>query len=420
MKFAKGTRRVVVTGMGIVSCLGLNRHEVEESLRASRSGVRFLSERKEMGFRSALSGAIRGFDPKSVLNKKMRKTLPEFGLWAWSALSQAMDQAGINQDDLKGDDRTGLIFGNDSSAVTAVEQVDMLRANKETRGIGSGHIFRLLNSSVTLNFGTILGTKGVSWTISSACASGAMAIGQGAELISSGRQDRILCGGVQEISWQSMCSFDAIGAFSVREEEPEKASRPFDQERDGLVPGGGAAALVLESYEAAKARGASIIGEVLGYSHTSDGYHISLPSGEGIKRAMQEALATSGLDPGDIDLLMAHATSTPLGDVAEARGIREVFSIGEGGGEGPLVCAIKSLTGHEFWMAGASQVVYGLIMARGGFVTGHPNLQNPDPEAECLSIPTETAPFEIRRFMCNAAGFGGTNACLIIGCPDED
>jgi len=183
--------------MGIISCLGLNRDEVQTFLREGRSGVRFLPERKALGFQSALSGVIEGFDPKSVLDRKQRKTLPEYGLWAWSAVSQALEQAGIHPDSLTGDEKTGVVFGNDSSAVTAVEQVDILRSAGETRAIGSGHIFRLLASTVTLNLNTILGIRGVSWTVSGACASGVMAVGQGAETIAFGRQDRIICGGVQ-------------------------------------------------------------------------------------------------------------------------------------------------------------------------------------------------------------------------------
>ena len=406
-------RRIAITGIGIVSCLGLNREEVQTSLREGRSGVHFLPERKALGFQSALSGVIEGFDPKSVLNRKHRKTLPEYGLWAWSAVSQALEQAGIPPDSLTGDEKTGVIFGNDSSAVTAVEQVDMLRSAGETRAIGSGHIFRLLTSTLTLNLDTILGIRGVSWTVSGACASGAMAIGQGAELIASGRQDRVICGGAQEISWQSMCSFDALGAFSRRENDPETASRPFDRDRDGLVPSGGAAALVLEASESAKARGAQILGEVIGYANTSDGHHIAVPSGEGLERAMRYALQDASVSIHDIDLVLSHATSTPLGDRAEAVALRNVFDL-DGTKKGPIVSAVKGLAGHEFWMAGASQVVYGLLMAQGGFVAGNPNLEVPDPAAEVLYLPKKTVNFRPHLMLCNAFGFGGTNACLVI------
>ena len=243
-----GPNRIAITGMGIISCLGLNRSEVRQSLAEGRCGIEFLPERKELGFQSGLSGVVHGFNDSKVLDRKKRKTMPEFGLWAWAAIEQALDQADISPASLHGDPETGMIFGNDSSAVTAVEQVDVLRKAGETRTIGSGHIFRLLNSTITLNVSTILGLHGQVWTVSGACASGAMAIGQGAELIAAGRQKRMICGGAQEISWQSMCSFDTLAAFSRREDDPAAASRPFDRDRDGLVPSGGAAAIILESY----------------------------------------------------------------------------------------------------------------------------------------------------------------------------
>ena len=408
-----GSNRVVITGMGIISCLGLNKTEVRQALTEGCCGIEFLPERKDLGFQSGLSGVIHGFNEAKILDRKRRKTLPEFGLWAWAAVEQALDQAGISQTTLKGDPDSGMIFGNDSSAVTAVEQVEILRQTGETRSIGSGHIFRLLNSTVTLNISTILGLHGQVWTVSGACASGAMAIGQGAELIATGRQKRMICGGAQEISWQSMCSFDTLAAFSRREDKPAAASRPFDRNRDGLVPSGGAAAVILESYDEAKARGAIILGEVLGYGNTSDGHHIVVPSGEGLERAMRQAITDAGLKPTDIDLVMAHATSTPAGDEAEGKALANVFSSREDK-SGPLVTASKALTGHEFWMAGASQVVYGMLMAGGGFVTGNLNLQTPDGSAKNLRLPSKNVLIDSHFLLCNAAGFGGTNACLVI------
>lgn len=408
-----GGKRVAITGMGIISCLGLNKTEVKEALTEGRSGIEFLPERKKLGFQSGLSGVIRNFDDKRILDRKKRKTLPEFGLWAWAAITQALDQAGIEPQSLYGDVETGMIFGNDSSAVTAVEQVEILRKTGETRSIGSGHIFRLLNSTVTLNIGTLLGLRGQVWTVSGACASGAMAIGQGAELIAAGRQKRMLCGGAQEISWQSMCSFDTLGAFSRRESDPAAASRPFDRDRDGLVPSGGAAAVILESYEEAEKRGATILGEVLGYGNTSDGHHIVVPSGEGLERAMRQAIADAGLDRSEIDLVMAHATSTPAGDEAEGRALANIFKPGPDN-PGPLITATKAQTGHEFWMAGASQVVYGMLMAEGKFVAGNRNLQTPDSSLKDLHLPTRNVYNDCHFLLCNAAGFGGANACLVI------
>ncbi|HIJ78956.1 MAG: beta-ketoacyl-[acyl-carrier-protein] synthase family protein [Desulfobulbaceae bacterium] len=413
MKNQRSSRRVVVTGMGIVSCLGLSRAEVRESLKTGKCGILLDHERKTLGFRSGLSGRIKGFSAERQLDRKYRKTLPEFGWWAWDAVCQALEQAGVDPESLAGDTRAGLIFGNDSSVVTGVEQCEVLRAAGETRGIGSGHIFRLLTSTITLNLCTKLKLHGSSWSISSACASGAMAIGQAAELIASGKQDRVICGGAQEISWQSMCSFDAINAFSRREDEPEKSSRPFDQGRDGLVPSGGAAVVFLEEQGQARARGAKILAEICGYDTSSDGHHISAPSGEGLLRAMAGAINDANLSPDDIDLVMAHATSTPMGDSHEAKAIAGLFEI-ENERQGPVVAAVKSLTGHEFWMAGASQVVYGLLMSRAGFVVGHPNLDNPDSAAAGLNIPRNTMDFSPKYILCNAAGFGGVNGCLVV------
>ncbi len=406
-------RTVVVTGMGIVSSIGLSRGEVRESLREGKSGVVLLSERKNLGFRSSLSGIICGFNNRPDLERRYRKTLPEFGLWAYDAVSQALDQAGVNRESLAGDENTGLIFGNDSSVVTAVEQCDMLREAGETRGIGTGHIFRLLTSTITLNLCTKLQLHGSSWSVSGACASGAMAIGQAAELIATGKQDRMICGGTQEISWQSMCSFDAIGAFSRREDEPARASRPFDKNRDGLVPSGGAAVLFLEDKESAMERGALIIAEICGYGTSSDGYHISVPSGDGLERAMRLAISDAGLKSADIEMVMAHATSTQAGDQKEAEALCRLFEI-KNGGKSPMVVCTKSLTGHEFWMAGASQVVYGLLMSQAGFVTGHQNLDQPDECIKGLDVPDRMLIASPQYFLCNASGFGGVNGCLVV------
>ncbi len=411
-KLTTTRKRVAITGSGIISCLGLNLTQVRTALHDLSSGIELLKERQDLGFQSGLSGTIKGFDPKSILDRKRRKSMPKFALWAWSAISQALDQAGIAVKDLEGDSATGLIFGNDSSAVAAVEQVDLLRAAGETRSIGSGHIFRLLTSTITLNISTILGIRGSSWTVGGACASGAMAIGQGAELIASGKQQRVICGGAQEISWQSMCSFDTLGAFSGREDDPATASRPFDQNRDGLVPSGGAAAVILEDYEIAQKRGAPILAEIMGYGNASDGHHIVQPSGEGLERAMRMAIKDARLSAEDIDLVLAHATSTQAGDLAEAKALKNIFQTEKAAG--PYITAVKCLTGHEFWMAGAAQVVYGLLMANNGFVAGNRNLTTPDVAVKSLRLPAKTIKHSNRYFLCNAAGFGGTNACLII------
>lgn len=404
--------RVVITGMGIISCIGNDRLQVTESLRTGRSGIGLLLERKQLGFNSSLSGIIRDFSVENYLTKKQRKTLPEFGIWAWAAIEQALLQAGIDLDDLQKDTQTGLVFGNDCSVVTPIEQVDILRSAGNTRSIGSGHIFRSLTSTITLNISTLLGIQGMSWTVASACASGAMAIGQGAELIANGHQQRVICGGAQEISWQSMCSFDTLGAFSRREDTPQKASRPFDRDRDGLVPSGGAACVILESLTNAQQRGISVLGEILGYGIATDGCHIVIPSGKGIERAMRMALKNAALQPENIDLVLAHSTSTQAGDVKEAEAFLRIFTDKEAA---PLVTAPKALTGHEFWMAGASQVVYGLLMAGQGFVAGNRNLHDPDGAARYINLPRESIDHVSECLLCNASGFGGTNASLVVG-----
>lgn len=406
-------RKVVITGMGTVSSIGNSLKEVKESLMSGKSGIVHLEDRKKLGFRSGLSGTIKNFSPKYPLDRRYRKTLPEFGIWAWEAICQALDQANLQHQQLAGNDRAGLIFGNDSSVVTGIEQCEILKDAENTREIGSGHIFRLLTSTISLNVCTKLQLRGPSWTVSGACASGAMSIGQATDLIASGKQDVIICGGAQEISWQSMCSFDALGAFSIREDAPHLSSRPFDSNRDGLVPSGGAAALILESEESARKRGAKILAEVCGYGTSSDGSHLSVPTGDGLERAMAMALQEAKTEPDQVDLIMAHATSTPAGDEKEAEALCRLFNISSSR-RGPIVAATKALTGHEFWMAGASQVVYGLIMGGEGFIAGHPNLDNTSDSSALLRISKETINQSPEIILCNAAGFGGVNAALLV------
>ena len=399
--------------MGTVSSLGHTTEAVKQSLQAGKSGICYLAERKKMGFRSGLSGTIENFKTRYPLDRRYRKTLPDFGIWAWDAICQALEHAKLEHSEIAENEKVGFIFGNDSSAVTAVEQCELLKDAENTREIGSGHIFRLLTSTISLNLSTKLQIRGSSWTVSGACASGAMAIGQAAELIAGGSQDIVICGGAQEISWQSMCSFDALGAFSTRENEPHLSSRPFDDGRDGLVPSGGAAALILESEESALSRGAEILAEVCGFGTTSDGYHLSVPTGKGLRRAMKIAIDDAGLTPGDVDLVMSHATSTPAGDEKEAEALCDLFAI-QLPNDGPYIAATKALTGHEFWMAGASQVIYGLLMSRDGYIPGHPNLHTRSNYAARLKIPVETTRFSSKIMLCNAAGFGGVNAVLVI------
>jgi len=400
--------RIAITGVGIVSCLGGDIDGVAQALYRGESGVVVDEERRRLGFLSPLTGAIKGFDPAKHLSRKQRKTMPLFAVQAHAAALDAMTMAGLYPEDVQ-NDQSGLVFGCDSSCATAVEQVDRFRRLGDSASIGSGYVFRSMTSTITMNLNTIFKTQGACWTISSACSSGGHAVGQAGDLIALGRQERVICGGAQEISWESMCSFDGLGAFSNRVDRPEAASRPFDADRDGLVPSGGAAAVVLERYDLAEKRGAKILGELLAYSFSSDGDNISVPSPDGLGRAMKKALVSAGLKPGDIDYVCAHATSTPAGDAAEALNISAVFGPGT-----PWVSSLKSMTGHELWMSGASQVVYSMIMAQKGFIAPNANFNRPDDASSKLRIATEAVNEPPKHILCNAAGFGGTNSCLIL------
>lgn len=411
MFFRRGSvHRVAITGIGIVSCLGTDVETVARSLWAGRSGIVLDEERRKLGFRSLLTGAISGFDPRARLSKKQCKTMPDFAVQAHAAASDALAMSGLAKSEVQNPE-TGLIFGCDSSCLAAVEQVQLLREMGETKLIGSGQVFRSMTSCITMNLNTLFKTGGACWTISSACSSGGHAIGQAADLIAFGRQERVICGAAQEITWESMCSFDGLGAFSTRLDRPECASRPFDAGRDGLIPSGGAAAVVLERYDLARARGAVILGEVLGYAFSSDGNHISVPSQEGLQRAMRQAISLAGIETRDIDYICAHATSTPAGDAAEARNISAVF-----GPRTPPVSSLKAMTGHELWMSGASQVVYSTIMARQGFIARNLNFSEPDEFSARLNIVTDRIDRAPEHVLCNSAGFGGTNSCLVLRC----
>lgn len=400
--------RVAITGIGIISCLGNDIAAVCDSLRAGRSGITVDKKRAEMGFRSPLTGMIRDFPSQEYLSRKQLKTMPDFAVHAFAASTQALEMSRLETKDIQNEE-TGLIFGCDSSCVSAAEQVNLVREKGDTRSIGSGLIFRSMTSTITMNLNTLFKTRGACWSISSACSSSGHAIGQAADLIAMGRQERVICGGAQEISWESMCSFDALGAFSTKMDRPGQASRPFDRTRDGLVPSGGSAALVLERYDLAVKRGAPILGEIRSYAFSSDGHSLSVPSREGLVSVMRKALAGANLVPGDIDYICAHATSTPVGDAVEAQGITTVFGL-----KTPLVSSLKSMTGHELWMSGAAQAVYSVIMAMNGFMAPNINFENPDEHSARLNIATETVERAPQKVMCNSAGFGGTNSCIVL------
>jgi len=275
--------------------------------------------------------------------------------------------------------------------------------------IGSGYIFQSMNSTVSMNLSVIFKLKGINFTVSGACASGSHAIGIGYLMIRQGLQQMIICGGAQEINPESTASFDALNAFSVRESEPTRASRPFDRDRDGLVPSGGAATIILESYESAMKRGATIYGEVAGYGFSSNGEHISLPNVDGPARAMEMSLKQAGIGSEYIDYINAHATSTPAGDSNEAMAIDLLF-----GKTRPLVTSTKSMTGHEMWMGGASEIIYSVLMMNNSFIAPNINLENPDQDSARLNIATATVEKDFQIFLSNSFGFGGTNSSLIV------
>lgn len=401
-------RRVVITGMGIYSCLGKTLDEVKESLYNGKSGIVFDPVRKEMGFRSALTAKLEIPDLKKELSRSQRVYMPEEAKYAYAATADALKQAGIDMDFLEKNE-VGLLYGNDSTADAVVKAVDTMREKKDTTLVGSGAIFQSMNSTVTMNLGCIFKLRGINLTVSSACASSSHAIGLGSLLIKWGLQDCIVCGGAQEVNPYSIGSFDGINAFSTRESDPTKASRPFDRDRDGLVPGGGAATVIIESYEHAKKRGATILAEVMGYGFSSNGDHMSNPNVEGPSRSLAMAIRESGVDIRSIGYVNAHATSTPVGDRQEAKAIANVF-----GDHHPEVASTKAMTGHEMWMAGASEVVYSMLMMQNDFIAPNINFENPDEDSAKLNIPSQRVSKSFDTFLSNSFGFGGTNSTLIV------
>lgn len=401
-------RRVVITGMGIYSCIGTSLEEVKQSLYEGKSGIIYDEERKEFGFRSALTGMVPKPDLKNLLSRRQRISMGEETEFAYMATIEALKNAKI-EESFFDENEVGILYGNDSVSMAVVEANDIIREKKDTALIGSGAIFKSMNSTVTMNLSTIFRLRGINLTVSAACASGSHSVGLGYFLIKNGLQDTVICGGAQEINKYAMSSFDGLGVFSPNEANPTKASRPFDASRDGLVPSGGGATLILESYESAIKRGAPIVAEVIGYGFSSNGGHISTPNVEGPATAMRRALEQAGLQPDAIDYINAHATSTPVGDANEAKAIFEIF-----GESNPPVSSTKSMTGHECWMAGASEVIYSTLMMQHSFVAPNINLENTDEDSKKLNLVTSTINKKIDIFLSNSFGFGGTNSALIV------
>nr|WP_299205638.1 beta-ketoacyl-[acyl-carrier-protein] synthase family protein [uncultured Brumimicrobium sp.] len=400
--------RVVITGMGIHSCIGNNLEEVTQSLFEGKSGIVFDQERKEFGFQSALTGKIDRPELKKLLKRRQRISMGEESEYAYMATIEALENAKIDLDFFDHNE-VGLIYGNDSVSKSIIEATDIMREKRDTALIGSGAIFKSMNSTVTMNLSTIFKMRGVNMTISAACASGSHSIGLAYLMIKNGLQDMVIAGGAQEVNKYAMSSFDALGVFSPDEESPTAACRPFDSTRNGLIPSGGGATIIIESYASAKKRGAPIIAEILGYGFSSNGGHISTPNVVGPATAMRKALKQANLEPKDIEYINAHATSTPIGDANEAQAILDVF-----GENGPFVSSTKSMTGHECWMAGASEVIYSTLMMQNNFIAPNINFKEGDENTNKVNIVNKTIKKDFDIYLSNSFGFGGTNSALVL------
>ena len=398
-------KRVVVTGIGIVSSLGNNCQEVLASLRALKSGITFDPVYRDMGLRSQVAGNI-ALDPKEHIDRKILRFMGPAAAYSYIALQEAIAQSGLPPEQVS-NLRTGIVAGSGgASSSSQVELADVLRASGIKR-VGPYGVTKCMGSTVSACLATPFQIKGVNYSISSACSTSAHCIGNAAELIQLGKQDIVFAGGGEEVHWALTSMFDAMGALSTNyNDTPATASRAYDANRDGFVISGGGSILVLEEYEHAKARGATIIAELTGYGATSDGYDMVQPSGEGAVRCMQMALAEHG---GDVDYINAHGTSTPVGDTRELEAIKTAFA----GKTVPPVSSTKSLTGHALGAAGANEAIYSLLMLQNGFLTASAHIETLDENAAGLPILRENRNQPLNAVMSNSFGFGGTNATLI-------
>ena len=399
-------RRVVVTGMGIVSSIGNSAQEVLASLREAKSGIVKADTYAELGFRCQVHGAPK-LDWEEMIDRKIRRFMGAGAGWNYIAMEQAIRDGGLEEGDIS-NERTGLIMGSGGPSTRAIVQAADTTREKGPKKVGPFEVPKSMCSTNSATLSTPYHIKGVSYSISSACSTSAHCIGNGAELILLGKQDLVFAGGGEELDWTLSVLFDAMNAMSSDfNDQPEKASRAYDTARDGFVIAGGAGVVVLEELEHAKARGAKIYGELVGYGATSDGFDMVLPSGEGAVRCMRMAL--QNLDGEKIDYINPHATSTPLGDVREIEAIREVF-----GDNCPPISATKSLTGHSLGAAGAHEAIYSLLMMNNGFICESANIENLDPEVADMPIVRKREDnVAINAVMSNSFGFGGTNATLV-------
>ena len=403
-------RRAVITGIGIVSAIGNNRGEVTESLREGTSGIRFCETYRDLGFRSHIHGAIR-MDPDTAIDRRLRRFMGDGAVYNYVAMEEAIADAGLEAGDIS-NERTGLVMGSGGpSTRNQVLAADLLRDKGTTRKIGPFMVPRTMSSTNSATLATPFGIKGVNYSITSACSTSAHCIGNALEQIQLGKQDIVFAGGGEELHWSLSMLFDAMPALSAGyNDTPEKASRPFDVNRDGFVISGGGGCVVVEELEHARARGAKIYGEIVGYGATSDGYDMVQPSGDGAVRCMK--MAMDGLDA-PVDYINAHGTSTPVGDATELEAIRTVFINGKGN-QKPHIASTKSLTGHALGAAGVHEAIYSLIMLNEDFVAASANLEEPDPAADGLSLAAERIDEAgLHQVMSNSFGFGGTNCSLV-------
>lgn len=399
-------RRVVVTGMGIVSCIGNDQAAVLESLREGRSGIKFQEAYQEKGFRSHVAGSI-DIDLTQHIDRKALRFMGDAAAYAYIAMQQAIEDSGLSEEQVS-NERAGIIMGSGgASSANLVEAADILR-EKGLKRVGPYRVTQTMGSTTSACLATPFKIKGVNYSISSACATSAHCVGNAMELIQLGKQDVVFAGGGEEEHWTLTALFDAMGALSTKyNETPEKASRAYDADRDGFVIAGGGGCLVLEEYEHAKARGAKIYAELVGYGATSDGYDMVAPSGEGATRCMKQAL--QNVD-GDIDYINSHGTSTPVGDLAELRAIKATFAEGKI----PAISSTKSLTGHSLGATGVQEAIYSLLMMQHNFIAASANIANLDPEAEGMPVVLKRQDnVTLKRVMSNSFGFGGTNATLV-------
>lgn len=398
-------KRVVITGLGVISSIGNNKEEVLESLKAGKSGIEFVPEFAEVGMRSQVAGTIK-LNPAELIDRKIYRFMGDAAAYAYLSMKEAIEDSGLTEEQVS-NDRTGLVIGaGTGSAHSQLVACDAVRGPRGVKAVGPYAVTKTMASSVSACLATPYKIRGVNYSISSACATSAHCIGHAMELIQLGKQDVVFAGGAEELSWECATEFDAMGAVSTKyNETPTKASRAYDANRDGFVIAGGGAVVVVEELEHALARGAKIYAEIVGYGATSDGYDMVAPSGKGAERCMRQAMATVN---GEIEYINVHGTSTPVGDVKELGAIRNVF-----GDKTPAISSTKSMTGHSLGAAGAHEAIYSLLMLDNNFIAPSINIETLDEQAQGMNIVTERQDKALTTVMSNSFGFGGTNACLV-------